>query len=275
MKLNSGIKQPRPWTMIALLVAVVCCMFLLKKCSRPVAAVPDKFPAKSGGDTIDVAIEISPLAYSLSRDTISGLDYDILRDLARIHGRVVKFHPFVPLEYAIQGLEQGNFDVVVSSLPSTRRLKQELPLTDVVYTDREVLVQRRDDPRFVKSAEMLAGDTVWIAAGSPIRERIINLSKEIGDTIIINEVPETTAEIIILRTAIGELPRVVVNEGIARALATQYPELDVDTPVSFSQFQSWAVSPLHPEMRDTLNSWLKDYRATASYERLTKAYLNR
>lgn len=272
---RTSIKLPHPGTLLALLVAVLCGMFFLKQCSQPNGYSDGKFPPKSGGDTLDIAIEISPLSYSLSHDTVSGLDYDILRDLSKRHRRPVKFHPFAPLDYAIEGLENGYFDIVVSSLPSTRQLKDELPLTDEIYTDREVLVQRRDNPRFVKSAEMLAADTVWIAAGSPIRERLVNLSKEIGDTIIINEVAGATSELMILRTAIGELPRAVVNEGIARRLAAEYPDLDISTPVSFSQFQSWAVSPGRPELRDTLNSWLKEYRGTAKYQRLLKTYLNR
>ena len=51
-------------------------MFLLKKCSSP----NDKNThyERAGGDTINVAIEISPLSMSLSTDTIEGFYYNIL-----------------------------------------------------------------------------------------------------------------------------------------------------------------------------------------------------
>lgn len=273
MKLPSE-RRPSMILLVALLIAALCSMFLIKKCSHETTRRASPiYPAKSLGDTIDVAIEISPLSYSLSRDTISGLDYDIIREMATKHKRAVKFHPFTPLEYAIQGLSNGTFDIVVSSLPLTTKLKEALPMTDYVYTDREVLVQRKDSA-FIGSPEKLAGDSVWIPAASPIRERLVNLSKEIGDTIHIVRSPGHTSEHLIIMVALGQIKRAVVNEGVARRLASRYPDIDITTPVSFSQFQSWAVSPKNIPLRDTINAWLRDFRATPRYEAILAEYLN-
>ena len=165
-------RLPRIGAMVVALVVATAAMFLARQCShRGDSPFRSGLPAKSGGDTLDVAIEISPLSYSLARDTISGLDYDILRAFSVQTRRPVKFHPFAPMDYALDGLRAGVFDVVVSSLPSTSSLKQELLLTDRVYLDRQVLVQRRHDPHFIREAHALAGDSVWIAAGSPLRDR--------------------------------------------------------------------------------------------------------
>jgi ABC-type amino acid transport substrate-binding protein len=267
-------RRPRVASLIAALIAAVAVMFLAQKCSHKQQNPFASDAQKSGGDTLDIAIEISPIAFSMADDTISGLDYDIINDIAKKHNRGVKFHPFAPLSYALNGLDDGTFDVVVSSLPSTSQLKQSLLLTDRVYLDREVLVQRRNSKKFISTPEDLAADTVWIASGSPFRERLRNLSAEIGDTIYICQNYQYTAEHLVMLIATGQIERAVVNEGIAKQMAKQYENIDISTPVSFTQFQVWALRGDNTELRDTLNAWLREYRATPRYRQLIARYLN-
>lgn len=252
--------------MIVALVVATFFLFLAGKCSHNRTVTFGKgYPAKSGGDTLDVAIEVSPLSYSLARDTVSGLDYDLLRQMAAIHRRPVKFHPFAPLPWAMQGLREGTFDILISSLPSTSRLKDTLLLTRPVYLDRQVLVQRRADTAFVERAELLAGKTVWIADGSPLADRLANLAEEIGDTISVRSIPGRTAEHLVMLVSSGDIPRAVVNQGIAQRMCSADTTLSCNTPVSFTQFQTWAVSPQNRELLKTLNSWLSTYSRTQAY----------
>ena len=102
-------------------------MFLLRKCSHDEVSPFAPQKGHSGGDTIDVAIEVSPVCYSLAGDTATGLDYEMVKDLSQYLNRPVKFHPFAPLQYALDGLEAGRYDIVVSSLPSTVEMKQRFP----------------------------------------------------------------------------------------------------------------------------------------------------
>lgn len=266
-------KKPRLWGLITALVVVILAMVLLGKCSHPAESpFSSALPAKSGGDTLDIAIEISPLSYSLANDTISGLDYDLLREMAAIHGRPIKFHPFAPMEYALRGLEEGSFDIVVSSLPSTSSLKQSLLLTQRVYLDHEVLVQRKDGAKYISEAHSLAGDTVWIAAGSPFISRIRNLGAEIGDTIYIKTDHPYTSEHLAMLVAAGDIPRAVVNAGLAQRIAEADTLLDASTAVSFTQFQTWALHRDNQALCDTLNSWLGDFQATPRYQEQLRHY---
>lgn len=271
-----ALRTPRATTLILAIVAVLAAMFIANKCShQKQSPFGDNAPRKSGGDTIDVAIEISPIAYSLADDTVSGLDYDILRDLARLHNRPVKFHPFAPLQYALSGLEDGTFDIVVSSLPATSQLKESLLLTERIYLDREVLVQRKDSKHFISTPDALGGDTVWIASGSPFKERLRNLSAEIGDSIYIRQEHKYTAEHLVMLIAAGEIERAVVNEGVALKMAQSYENIDVSTPVSFTQFQVWALRGDNKQLCDSINAWIREYRKLPRYQQLTQKYLNR
>lgn len=269
------IKKGRPYILVALLIAVLVLMSCLVKCEHqeilPGHLQPIK--KKSGGDTIDVAIEISPLSFRMSGDSIIGLDYDILTSYSRISGRPIKFHAFARLEDALNGLNTGLYDIIVSSLPSTETLKQNFRLTHEIYLDREVLVQQKNSGRFIANHEDLGEDTIWIAGGSPFAERIANLSEEIGDTIYIKEMEGRTAEHLIMLVARGEIPRAVVNEGLAKKMRDMYyPNLDLSTPISFTQFQSWIVTDNEKKLLDDINTWLTKFRKTQKYLNLLEQY---
>lgn len=259
--------------MTLVLVLATAALLLAGKCShRNTSPFGGEMPEKSGGDTIDVAIEISPLSYFADKDSISGLDYELLMDMSRRYGRAVKFHPFAPMAYAMRGLREGVFDVIVSSLPSVNSLKDSLLLTRSVYLDREVLVQRKADTAFVHRAEDLARREVWIADGSPLAERIHNLAEEIGDTVIVRTRPGYTAEHLVLLVGSGDIPNAVVNEGIAKRMCKADTTLSSSTPVSFTQFQVWAVSPENKDMKATLDTWIREYRRTPAYGALLSRY---
>lgn len=269
------VKKGRPAVLLALLAAVIVVMVLASKCSRPLPATATLHPptVKSGGDTLDVAVELSALTYMPQGDTVTGLDYAILSRIACAHGIPVKFHPFAPLSYALDGMEGGLFDMVISTFPSTADFKSKYRLTEEVYRDREVLVQLKDSPGYVPAADGLGGDTVWIAPGSPFAGRIANLAAEIGDTIYVEQPQGRTAEHLVMLVASGDIPRAVVYGSLARRMKEElYPQLDTDTPVSFTQFQTWIVNPARAALADSLDVWLRQFRATPEYRALLESY---
>ena len=258
--------------LVGVLALVLAAMWMLARCSHQRDAVFAMSDHRPGNDTIVVAIEMSPLLYTRSGDSIAGLDYDIIRAVARRHDVPVQFRPFVPLHFALEGLEKGDFDVVVAALPATERTRNTYNMTRPVYTGRQALVQLADTTAadYVRSQEQLAGKDVWLVAKSPYADRLVNLGQELGDTIYVHSSDEYSAEHLCLLTASGTIPRAVVDEATARRLAADYPQLDVSVPVSFSQFQSWAVG--REALRDSFNLWLDDFCHTAEYDSLLTRY---
>lgn len=226
---------------------------------------------RPGGDTLSVAIEMSPLTYNISHDTIEGFDYLMLRDMARQHGVPVRFYPFTQLLGAFEDLCEGKYDMVVASMPATVTLKEHFPVTEQIYLDRQVLVQRRDEA--IESPVALKGDTVWIASGKPFRTRLANMAAELGDTIIVLEDGEHSAEHLAIMTALGQIKHAVVGEAEARRVAERYPELDISTPVSLSQRQVWAVAPDDSVLVRRLDQWIADFKKTPQYANLVERYL--
>lgn len=243
--------------LLCLLTAAIAVMVFISKSShrqRPDHPAFNSDYVRAGGDTLNIAIEMNPAVYMVNGDSITGRDYQLLRQISSRFGRPLKFYPFVPLQRAKDGLLDGSFDIIVASFPLTTEMKDEFLMTDPVYLDREILVQSARDP--ITSQIQLGGDTVWITANSPFKSRLANMSDEIGDTIYIKSDPEYSAESLFILTARGIIKFAVINEGIARELAPHYPQVDINTPISFTQFQSWALRKDNQALCDSLNHWL-------------------
>ena len=253
----------------ALLAVVVGCMVALSLCDKP-AQAPDDL--HSGGDTLDIAIEYSPVTYYTYDDTLGGYNYDLLRIITANTGRPMKFHPMVTLEKAIDGLEQGRYDIVVAQFPMTARDTARFAFTEPIYIDQQVLVQRRGR-QAIHSQLDLAGDTVWVVKGSPMAGRIASLSREIGDTIYVHVDDIYGPEQLMMMVSAGEIRYAVVNRSIARAMASRLPNLDRSVAISLSQFQSWIVSKDRQGLCDTLNLWHNQVkRDTTTYLELQRRY---
>lgn len=260
---------------IILLFVTIVTMAALNRCSQNIGAplFGPQYPTHSGGDTLDIAIEISPLGYNISGDTITGLDYEIIRHIAEQY-RPVRLHPFAPLEYAITGLQNRTFDIIISSLQSTTQLKTQLDVTTPVYIDRYVLITNAKGDTTL-TATALAGDTVYIPKGSPVRQSLINLSREIGDTIYIDQTKALTTEHLILLTAAGKVPCAIVAQGEALAAAQRDPRIHICAPVTFNQFQVWAVAKDRTDhLLDSLNRHIDCFKQTPRYAALLRKYLH-
>ena len=259
---------------VSLLLLIVFAMYLLRDCSRS-GAYSYEGIRPSGGDTIDVAIEYTPGVCYTYADTLGGFHYDMLRDIARHHGLVVKFHPVVSLERSLPLVSDSTVDILVADVPMTAEYKELYRFLEPVIVDKQVLVQLRDSATGhgpVRNALDLGGDTVWIAAGSSVESRIRSLGREIGDTIYIIPESEYGPEQLGVMTALAEIPRAVVSSRIARDIASDYPQLDVVTAVSFNQFQSWIAVPGNNALADSLDIWIAAYKRTPDYAALLRRY---
>jgi membrane-bound lytic murein transglycosylase F len=252
------------------LIAIVGIMFSLHNCTGK-GMLGSK---ASGGDTIDVGIQYSPLSCYTYDDTVGGFCHDLLMLIGRRNNVTFKFQPVVALQKSLDDLNRGNFKILVTELPVTKEYKEKFLFTDPVYLDRQVLVQRSDSRGNVKIKNQLAlaGQTVYIVKGSSMRSRLESLGREIGDTIHIATDDVYGPEQLFLRVATGEISYAVVNEKVAQTLSPRYPHIDAGTAVSFTQFQSWTLKKSDAALCAKMNQWLKDIKGTKEYKQLCERY---
>lgn len=257
-----------------LLVVVVGLMFSLKNCGKESRQFADssRVVCASGGDTIDVAIEYSPLSYYTYGDTTGGFYYELINLISQNSGMKIKFHPFSRLNDALMGLDKGVYDFVAAQFPVTMENKENYLFSEAIYLDKQVLVQRDTGDIVIKSQLDLAGDTVTIVKGSPMRERIMSLSREIGDTIYIVSDPDYGPEQLFLMVASGDIKYAVINETTARKMAALYPNVDISQAISFSQFQSFFMKKDNSDLCGRLNEAIQKVKKLPQYDDLIKKY---
>ncbi len=260
---------------LALLAVAITAMVFACNRSRPTREQPKAVEIEQ--DTLRVAIQISPMGVSTASDTLGGFYYDMIRQIAADNGMAITIDGFTQISNALEKLERNDYDLVISDIPVTKELLENYLFTNPIYADREVLVQRRDSISGnvpISSQSELRGATLHISARSPFMTRLRNLSHEIGDTIYVIQDEQYGPEQLMIMTSIGEIDNVVVNEQVAKAIASDYPNLDLSLSLSFNQFQSWAVAKRDSVLLDSLNLYIDRFKDTPAFRQLLDRYFN-
>lgn len=267
-------KKKMVWLYLGLLLVAVALVLLLHRPARQDGPGPvPPAPGGSGGDTLDVALLYGPMSYYIYGDTLGGYNYDLLRLVSRQQGVPMKFWPVNSLDDALGLLASGRYDML-ASLPEDAAFKGRLLFSEPLFLDRQVLVQRKgaDGSLAVTSALDLSRDTVHIEKGSPIAGRIANLCREIGDTIYVAEHSDLSSELLTLKVQSGQMRYAVVNERIAKPLTEKFANLDISSPISFTQFQSVVTAPGDSALLRRLDTWLRQASATPEARTLRTRY---
>lgn len=256
-----------------ILLGVLALMVMLKQCSseRPGRGSAD---GPSGGDTVDVAIEYSPMAMMMTGDSLGGFGYDMMRAVAGEMRLPVKFTPVTSVSQTLRAMAKGRYDLIIAEIPVTAEFRERYRFTEPVCLDRMVLVQHLDSAGnvAVNTQLDLARRRVAVIAGTPALDRIRNLSHEIGDTIYVTADSLHSAEQLFLLAAAGATDPAVINSATARALAGRRDDVDISRGVSFTQFQSWVVDAKNKALADSIDSAIVRFRLSPAYGRLIDRY---
>lgn len=220
--------------------------------------------------------EYNSISYHAKGDTIDGLHYELLQAFAKEKGLKVEITPEMSIEKRMEGLENGTFDILANNVLISSDRTDSMLYTHPILLSRQLLIQRQEqgenDSIHINSLLELAHKTVHVVEGSPSKLRIQHLSNEIGDTIYVREVEKYGQEQLLAMVANGDIDYAICDESIARTVAKDIPQLDIETAISFSQFYSWGVHHNNTILLDSLNAWLDRYKQTAEFRKLMKKY---
>ena len=257
---------------IGLLVVVVGIMAWLRPKSE---YHPRSFEEIKADGVLRIVTDYTPLSYYLQGDSLTGFDYELARMVGQRSGLAIEITPEVNLSKSIEGLERGQYDIIARQLPVTSEIKEELAFTVPIQLNRQVLVQRKDNPshkKLIRNQLDLARETLYIVSDAPTRLRINNLAREIGDTIYIQEEETYGAEQLIMMVATGEIEFAVCDKAIAQQMSKDYPQLDCNTDISFTQFQSWALRKNDSILLDSLKIRSPEIQPIVIYTTLFGSY---
>lgn len=267
------------WLYVLLLGVVIATMIYLLKINTYTSkeyAIRD-LPQIEEEGILRIATEYSQLDYYVAGDTLEGFQYELSQAISQISGLEVQIQLVMSLSDSFKDLFENKCDIIARNIPITRELKEDYLFTDPIILNKQVLVQRKADvgeKDLVRNQLDLAKKKIYIPKDSPANLRLKNLSREIGDTIYIMEDDLYSGEQLAIMVAKGDIDYAVCDQQTAQNCQKELPEIDIETDISFTQLQSWALRKSSPILRDSINSWLNQIHINGIYDKIYRKYYN-
>lgn len=227
--------------------------------------------------------DFNSVNYFIYKGEPMGFNYELLKSFSDHIGIDLEIITENNLDRAFNLLNEGDADLLAIGLTVNASRKKDMLFTDPIAETKQVLVQRK--PRYWRSLTYtevegslirnqldLAGKSIYVRKGSSHVERLHSLAAEIGDSITIIEIPYESEQLIRL-VVDRDIDYAICDENIARVNATYYPDIDVNTPISFSQNLAWGLRRYNSDkLLLELNKWIRTFRSTQSYAILYAKY---
>jgi membrane-bound lytic murein transglycosylase F len=269
------------------IIGLILIVIVSFSCNRTV----DKEPAKDNASKLEhvmqtgvlrVVTDFNSTSYFIYRGQPMGYQYEMLQELANHLGVKLEVSVNNDLEEKFKMLEEDKVDLIAVNLTVTKERKEKMDFTVPHIQTRQVLVQRKPgnwmrlsetaiDDSLIRNQLDLAGKKICVSRNSSYVQRLYNLSEEIGDSINIVEMNEDDEQLIEM-VAKGQIDYTVCDEQIAQVNDGYYDNLDIATPVSFSQNMAWAVAKGATSLKESIDEWLIDFKATKKYTMLYRKY---
>ena len=255
----------------------------LREASYPAAVSFDLDEIKQRGSLIAI-VDNSSTSYFIYKGQPMGYEYELLSLLAEELEVNLKLDITEDIDEAIEKLNRGEGDIVAHNLTVTKKRSEIISFTDHLSLERQVLVQRKPDnwrrmklhqidKQLVRDPLELIGKEVRVRKSSSFVTRLQHLSEEIGgDVVILEEPGNVEVETLIQQVADGEIDYTVADENVAKVNSTYYSNIDISTPISFSQRIAWGVRSNAPDLLQVVNLWLARMKKKAAYNVIYDKY---
>lgn len=271
---------------LTLLILLASCNPTAEQGDKPVdAKVKIDLAAIQKRGFIVALVDNNSMSYFYYKGGPMGYEYELLSRLASHLGIDLRIKVITSIEDAMNMLNNGSGDIIAFPLTVTTERRKLVEFTDTHFNTSQVLVQRkpdnwRDNPylaekKMVRNPADLIGEKVYVKYGSSFKDRLENLSQEIGGQIIIEEDSASAeTESLIKKVAEGEIKFTVTDQTIAMVNAAYYPNLDVNTMMSLPQQIAWAVRKNSPELLSTINDWFAQIKKSGTFNVIYNRYFN-
>lgn len=237
-------------------------------------------------DTLIALTDYNSTNYFIYRGEPMGYQFEMLKQFADFLDVNLKLVISDDMDKAFRLLNEGDVDVIAMGLTVTNARKEIVDFTIPQLQTKQVLVQRKPDnwrkmrtwdeieDHLIRNPLDLANREVHVQKGTVFADRLSILANEIGDSIYIIVDPYREVEQLISAVAQGEIDYTVADEHIAKVNQKYYPNIDVNTPLSFPQHVAWAVRPGNDSLRLEVNTWMLDYKKTTASRYVYNKYFN-
>lgn len=167
-------------------------------------------------------------------------------------------------------LESGKVDVIATGMGLTKELKRKYFVTDPIFLQKSVLVQRMPsgwgamstenevENQLLRSPYDLAGRTVHVTRRSHAVKMLDYLSEVIGDTVYVKECDTLNSIELIHAVHDGLIDYTIADEYIANIATTNLSGLDTKLAVSLEHPIGWVVrQERDSSLVNAINDWIE------------------
>lgn len=212
-------------------------------------------------------------SFFLYRGQPMGYEYELLKLFADELGVELEIKIPSTRDSLFVMLNNGEGDLIAANMTITKERSERVDFSYHHNTTRQVLIQKKPDnwrrlkrhiteKQLIRDPLELLGKTIAVRKGSNYHQRINNLMLEMGGEIFIDTMDDSyETEELIKMVNDGDVKYTIADENIAQVNSVSYPNLDMETAVSFSQRVAWAFRKSSPKLRDAADSWMEKLRA--------------
>lgn len=262
-----------------LLLLIVSC----KNKRNTKEAYPHDLPEIQKKGKLIAITDYNSISYFIYRGTPMGYQYELLQNLSKHLNLELELIVSNSLEDAFEKLKNNECHLLAINLNINNERKKLINFTIPIGQTRQVLIQKKPenwrkmnkksiDKHLVRNQLDLAKKDIYVVKNSAFYYRLQNLQDEIGDSIFIKEVGNYEEEQLITLVNKGEIDYTIADENVAKINQTYYPNIDIETPISFPQNQAWAISPNTPLLTKAINNWIKNMENSSFHSYIYSKY---
>ena len=223
-----------------------------------------------------VFTDSSSYGFVVRGDSVYGFQYEIVKQFANSLGVELQVTQQNNINEGIEGLLNGEYDIVANFIPNTTELGEKVLYTSPLFSSRLMLVQQKKADSLgiidIKNQLDLANDTIYTTYQSPDNMRLRHLANEIADTIYLIEMKHASMEQMVKYVSEGKIKNTICPEHFSNKFKAGFENIDISVPLGFTQNYSWIVHPGSKHLLDKLNDFLNDFIGSEEYWVLYRKY---
>lgn len=231
--------------------------------------------------TLIVTTNYNSVDYFIYKGLPMGFQLELLKEFSKHLGVKLELKISNDLASNISLLALEKCDLIAHNITVTKDRRKLINFTTPLMQTRQVLVQRNPysdkdtnlkKTLLIRNILNLAGKTVHVQKNSAHYDRIINIQNEIGDSIHIVVIDTLETEQLMELVAYGTIDYTIADENFALVNKSYYKNIDILTPVSFSQNLAWGVRKQSDSLLIILNNWIRSFKQTKEYQNIYDKY---
>ncbi|KAA3597194.1 MAG: hypothetical protein DWQ06_14315 [Calditrichaeota bacterium] len=233
-------------------------------------------------DTLKILTRNNILTYFLYRGEERGFEFELINKFAEELGVNVKIVIPPNWDDLIPYLKEGKGDVIACSMTLTEEREKLLKFSKPYNFVHQVVLTKKNDFG-IEKIEDLAGKRIHVINGSSYHHQLLTIQKDftlrgIEPNIqieIIDKEHLKGNESLVKLLLDGQIEITVLDNNIAEAEQTFYPDLHIGIPLSEEQEVAWAVRKKSPKLLEELNKFHKDIYRSEFFNILKKRYYHK